>query len=207
MKKHIIYAILMAFATSSVFARGNNDENKGNITDTFLGTITFKSSQTWKVGNQEWSDVVMATGCKKNDYKGYDNSIHKFHADCRQNPGHGDLYSWEAVNRYGEYLCPDGWRVPDTADFRALDIALGGTGKSQSSPTLLLEYFTVWGATYGGRCDEDGKLLNFGSDALYWSKPAQSPSFGYYLQLFSNNRIVPQNINHKFFGFMLRCVR
>jgi uncharacterized protein YjdB len=72
-----------------------------------IGTASFISDKTWTVGNQVWSDNVTATECQKTTFLG--NTVQgAFRSDCRSNPGHGDLFSWCAVIRYQDVLCPDG---------------------------------------------------------------------------------------------------
>jgi uncharacterized protein (TIGR02145 family) len=154
----------------------------------------------------------MATGCKKNDFGGGETG--NYIADCRQNEGYGDLYSWEAVNRYQVVLCPNGWQVPTTDDFFALDTVLGGEGKNitPSEPTLLNAYLNEWGASYGGYCNSSngGTISQQGSIAHYWSKSHFGVAFGvdssYELEL-STTRIYPKTLNGKNLGLMVRCVR
>ncbi len=175
-----------------------------------LGTVSFASSQTWKVGSREWSDAVQATGCNKTEYLGYENS--KVRADCRSNPGQkGNLFSWAAVIRYQDQLCPDGWRVPTKDDFIALDVALGGTGENRSGasyiPFINEKYLNLWGGSYGGYCYSDGTLGNQGASAVYWSQSEYNTGIGFYLNFGSVGSVNPQNIYSKDYGFPLRCVR
>ncbi|MDR2938319.1 MAG: hypothetical protein LBU92_05220, partial [Prevotellaceae bacterium] len=114
-----------------------------------FGVISFRTAQTWTVGTQIWSDAVVATQCKKNTYDGGTISAPK--VDCRQITGHGDLFSWEAVNQYKADLCPDGWRVPTSSEFIALDVALGGTGQNNQNALFSRSvYEKQWGIQYGG---------------------------------------------------------
>ena len=98
-----------------------------------LGEVTFQTNQTWIIGNQKWSDAVMATACQKESFNGgnWRPTPMIFNTDCRSNEGYGDLFSWCAVARFQNELCPPPWRVPTSEDFRDLDIALGGNGRSR----------------------------------------------------------------------------
>ena len=64
-----ILSLFAAFFVIAQFVLGQNECN-----DTIpgwgenLGEITFKTNRTWIVGNQEWSEVVMATACQKETY-------------------------------------------------------------------------------------------------------------------------------------------
>jgi len=155
-----------------------------------LGTVTFKTDRTWTVGDQEWSDVVMASSCsEKTTFLGGTSDglglFRNLNADCRSNhPGFGDLFSWCAVYRFRDELCPDGWRVPTRDDFIALDRALGGgIGREHSiSSRLITESYLnpeVWGGSLSGFSLIDGRLGNWPPDnyrnayqnvARYWSQ-------------------------------------
>ncbi len=179
-----------------------------------LGIAGFASKTTWTVGSQTWSDAVQTTICsEKKNFKSSN-----YEADCRSNPGQkGDLFSWEMVNQYGTYLCPDPWRVPTKEDFIKLDIALGGTGENkQGESTLLNKYLNSWGGTHGGYCRSGGTLYNQGTHACYWSQSEHGKAGnGYNLHFHSSRNINPNlsaNINPQFFifkgnGFSLRCVQ
>ena len=108
-----------------------------------LGTVSFVSDRTWRVGSQIWSDVVTATACQKPTFMGLmrpqiyshhpqiyssDNVISRgiiryagFSADCRTLTHlSGDLFSWCAVVRFANQLCPYPWRVPTREDITVL---------------------------------------------------------------------------------------
>ncbi len=204
MKKHFFLSVAVISTMFAVFTGCRKELQEEKPT---LGTITFKTAQTWKIGDQEWSDVVMATGCEEGNFRGEDNSTRNFCADCRQNPDYGDLFSWQAVNQYDSILCPDDWRVPTKEDFVNLDIALGGTGNTVRDSTLRNNYLIVWGGTCGGYCNADGFLRNQGSGAGYWSQSEYSSGNAYYLYFGSGGLVYPQDYYYKGGGFSLRCVR
>jgi uncharacterized protein (TIGR02145 family) len=186
----------------------NNDATPG--WGESLGTVSFVTNQTWKVGNQEWSDAVQATNCNKTAFYGgwYDDGEYNFRADCRSNPNQkGDLFSWCAVARFGATLCPTPWRVPTVEDFIALDEALGGTGDFNVDNDLLHKYFNFWGGAYGGYCDGMGVLHTQGSNASYWSQTKNQGTLARYLNFDMNFYIYPQGSLPKRNGFTLRCVR
>ena len=172
------------------------------------GTVSFATATTWTVGSQTWSDAVQTTDCsKKISFDG--GSFGNYKVDCRSNLGHkGDLFSWEMVNQYKGYLCPNGWRVPTREDFINLDINLGGEGDSQSSnETLINGYLNTWGGAYGGGCGANG-LFGQGSYARYWSQSEDTASESYGLSFESGaGYVLPQGRNEKNNGFTLRCVK
>jgi uncharacterized protein (TIGR02145 family) len=175
-----------------------------------LGTVT-RGTQEWQIsGNgitQIWSDVVTATNCQKTTFAG--GSMDNFNADCRSNPNHkGDLFSWCAVRRFANQLCPAPWRVPTTEDFRDLDIAMGGTGNSRTDLDFVdSNYITRWGGAFGGNCVSDGTLWSQGSRGYYWSQSENDGTNGRSLNFDTNGTINPQSWDGKNYGLTLRCVQ
>jgi len=216
MKKNLFLAMIVSLALVSC-------DKEPYVSVPFVehekfGVITFETDQTWKITNgtitQEWSDAVTATKCQKDTFNGN-------YADCRSNPAYkGDLFSWEAVNQYKSVLCPNGWRVPDTADFRALDIALGGSGEYRSNDTTIsTKYISTWGGSFGRNCDWDGALSSQNIYAFYWSsvqctvtypkvrKATSGRSEAGYVLFFNTYSVNPQDYASKSTGSTLRCVR
>jgi uncharacterized protein (TIGR02145 family) len=172
------------------------DVTRGNETRISANDIT-----------QTWSDAVTAFGCQKTTFAG--GSSGNFNADCRSNPNHpGDLFSWCAVQRFADELCPAPWRVPTTQDFINLDRALVGTGNNnQNNSVLRNRYLNDWGASFGGRCESNGSLYGQGWVAYYWSQWEFDANNGKGLIFYSTDIINPQGLDRKNFGFTLRCVR
>jgi len=199
--------IVLSFAVQFCFGQSGCNNNVPNWGES-LGIVSFRTERTWVVGKQEWSDVVMATACRKETFDG--GKSRKFNADCRSNGSHGDLFSWCAVMRFQTQLCPDEWRVPTRHDFIALDIALGGNGRHRKNDQHLLKYVDVWGITYGGFCIESGWLRTQDFSAHYWSSSSGSRSVAYSLSFLASINPIsvnPQDYGSKDFGFSLRCVR
>ncbi|MCL2028776.1 MAG: hypothetical protein FWG79_09880, partial [Bacteroidales bacterium] len=180
-----------------------------------LGTVTFATTQQWVVGNQVWSDAVQTTNCdSRTSYNG--GSVGNFNSDCRSNPGYtGDLFSWCAVVRFQDSLCPHPWRVPTLQDFIDLDLAMGGSGNERwdAADQLIWYVGDQWGGTYSGACWDNGIFLGNGILGHYWSQTASNIAMAYYLDLHStadpqaNGIINPGCFDSKFFGYSLRCVR
>jgi len=177
-----------------------------------LGTVSFVSDKVWTVGGQAWSDVVQATGCSKTAYGSYDVQPGVYNPDCRSNPSQkGSLFSWAAVVNFQDRLCPDGWRVPATEDFKILNSALGGQDVGMDNTyidlAVLDKYLKLWGASYGGRCNSDGTLSYQGKGAIYWTKSEDKLGSGVGLYIYSDGGIYPQLRRTKGYGFSLRCVK
>jgi len=160
MKKLFLLTAAIACALTAIAQQGatnfcNSDEPEwGNS----LGKVSFKSTKTWKIGDQEWSDVVIASACQKTRFDG--GSEKNFNADCRKNDGYGDLFSWCAVVRFRNQLCPGNWNVPNASDFSKL--IKNGNDVIENS----------WGISYGGSCRRNGEIVTpaTGAAAHYWSR-------------------------------------
>ena len=179
-----------------------------------LGTVT-RGTQEWTIsGNgitQIWSDAVTASGCQKTTFNGGTWDPPNFNADCRSNPGFpGDLFSWCAVIRFQDQLCPYPWRVPTVQDFIDLDIALGGNGEFRvhGSSNIATPYFVTdnyinrWGGAFAN-CHGSSE----GPWANYWSQTEYDAANGYYLFFGAIGSIILQNWGVKSVELPLRCVR
>jgi len=180
---------------------------------TNLGTISFATDSIWTISGagitQIWSDAVTMSNCG-NSFSG--GSVDDFNADCRTNPNHkGDLFSWCAVVRFQDSLCPAPWRVPSRQDFIDLDIALGGTGNARTNDLQFINdnYINpyVWGGHYGGYTWSSA-IREQGVSGHYWSS-THGMWTGVYL-IFTTNHgggINPREVIFKDMGKTLRCVR
>jgi len=183
-----------------------------------LGTVSFQTTTTWAIGNQVWSDAVTATACNKetfdagapNFWTGGD-----FYADCRTNPGFpGHLFSWCAVARFANQLCPYPWRVPTQQDFSDLDIALGGDGGNRnatetatSTPQFVTDNFiNRWGGHFGGSVQP--MLIYQNQWGAYWSQTHTTTyPLAFALQFHTSGHVYPLSGSVMYAGFVLRCVR
>jgi uncharacterized protein (TIGR02145 family) len=175
-----------------------------------LGTVSFASEETWTIGTQTWSDAVTATACQDTSFRGDTLHILNFNADCRSNPDFpGDLFSWCAVVRFAEELCPYPWRVPEKQDFIDLDIALGGTGINRpTTPQYVIDnYIERWGGSFSGGSRSNGTLWNPNSWGYYWSQTENAANTGFLLSFDALGGVRPQNWLGKGSGLSLRCVR
>jgi len=175
-----------------------------------LGTV-FRGTQEWTItGNgitQIWSDAVTATNCQKTTFAGGLGG--NFNADCRSNPSFpGDFFSWCAVVRFMDELCPSPWRVPTQQDFIDLDIAMGGTGNNRMDLNFVnANYITLWGGAFGGLSLSNGALTVQGNRGLYWSQAEGDATNGSNLDFRTFGELCPQCGDNKGNGFSLRCVR
>lgn len=201
----------VAIVTATTEDGGKTAFSQITVLNLNLGTVSFASDKTWTVGAQVWSDVVMAAGCDKTDYDGgtLDGG---YKADCRRNPGYGDMFSYEAANLYAAELCPAPWRVPTIDDFVTLDMTLndredaGGRTGDQASLDNYLDP-ELWNAKYGGYAIANS-ILGQGDYAYYTSSSQNAMGIALQLHLARYQKAVyPQYGSIKSYGFMLRCVR
>jgi len=212
MRKTAFLFIVSVALSANVFAQqGCNNNTPG--WGASLGTVSFATDRIWTIGSQMWSDAVTATACNKTDFDGgyFRDAI--FNADCRSSPGRlGKLFSWCAVMRFADELCPYPWRVPTSQDFINLDMALGGTGiaRGQRDTIVRDRYINDWGTSFIGRtCSFMGVNVN----ATYWSQTERDIRLAYSLYFNPNNNHegggwnMPRAVNGKAVGMALRCVR
>lgn len=222
-------AVAVATACDENPEQPDNNTTVEPVEHEFLGFVSFKTDKTWTVGGLTWSDAVTATRCQKDDYNGgvYGGEVYKI--DCRKNefPGDdynepqvfGDYFSWEAVNAYGDVLCPEPWRTPTQQDFKDLDIALGGDGKNNEMLAGRIQlYVDEWGGEFGGYVwfgkpdssyPTDTMICQNQADyACYWSGQSLSKSNAAALAFGTpKGYLSPAAQAEKTNGYTLRCVK
>jgi len=208
------------------------DDNMITIT-----SARFLTDQIWTVGSQQWSDVVVSDQCVAADTEWivaqHGGALATgWMTHCRKSAeGFGDGFSWCAVMRFRNILCPDGWRVPTAQDFINLDIALRGTGTGEmvtsgSDPTLderlAEEWIPRWAPRPIGSWNplaslgiEPGDFQNVGISGSYWSSTEANDASGRVLSLTLPNpdnaaaarSLAPAASGGKGTPIALRCVR
>jgi uncharacterized protein (TIGR02145 family) len=168
-----------------------------------LGTVSFVSRQTWVVGSQTWSANVRASNCGKTTFDGGPVS-NSFNADCRSSrrSNSGDFFSWCAVTRFADQLCPSPWRVPTSGDFTILVESLGGS----SHITIHNRLGKQRGALGNGNANSSG-VSRRGQAAFYWSQSELDAEHGFNFYADENEIVNPQSVQPKSLGLILRCVR
>lgn len=176
-----------------------------------LGRISFRSDRTWEIGSQIWSDAVMASRADKDDYNGGVYFENEYWIDCRQNGEYGDWFSWMAVDKYKEEMCPDGWRVPTTEDFVDLDIALGGDGSNTMLDMGIYAYINDWGGEFGGYVwfyEDQTQFTEVGTYGAYWTQSSIDDCNSYALCFGGAYGFrTPQATADKGNGHAVRCVK
>ena len=204
-------------------------ESLGTVSWGTIGNTDIESGTTTIIGtdgryDQVWSGAVFASACQdRTTFVSMANNSGNFNADCRRAHTEltGHFFSWCAVVRFADVLCPYPWRVPSYEDFIDLDMNLGGTGQSRSwdDDEELQWYTSVTGTGYapeiGGIWDGarfTGTSRNpTSSRSYYWSSTESSSGFAHKLGYSLNHINIPRGgfsqVIDKSSGFALRCVR
>ncbi len=194
-----------------------------------LGKVYFKTDRVWTVGAQEWSDAVMAENVRTDEqsnerpfFNGVDewcedpthaHPLYFCDARVNQTREYGDLFSWCAVAMYRKQLCPDGWRVPSSNDFRALNIALGGfdvePGLDYTDTVGAIDRYTnEWGADFGSICNNFIYLTKLEAVSGYWAVNEYDNMEAFWIEINKAvSKVIPQSFWRKGYGLELRCVR
>ena len=232
-----VYKVLPNFCNTRIPLWG---DSIGTISWGTIGNTDINSGATTIIGrggrhNQVWSGAVFASACADKtrfnggiaDWNNPENS--NFNADCSRAHTEltGHFFSWCAVVRFADQLCPAPWRVPTREDFRDLDLNLGGTGYNRFVGDHfdgVVNGFTIaeqqrWyisaggtgsnpqiGGTWGG-ARFTGLAGNPTVDwSLYWSSTEQTTIQAFHLTLIGGS-IGTQTATSKYRGHVLRCVR
>jgi uncharacterized protein (TIGR02145 family) len=160
--------IFFSFFTAQAFAQNA----------TFTDPRDGNQYKTIKIGRQTW----MAENIR---YKTQEGNYFLYNRDIANLSLHGYLYDWEAAAG----ACPDGWRLPTTADYLELSQITGG---NQVPGKLLLK--TGWqpdenasnesgfSAYPGGFRDQTGKFREKGKAAYFWTSEDMPERMGNYQQ-------------------------
>lgn len=210
-----VQAISNGKTTITVTTESGDHKASCEITVDRLGRQSFLTEGTWIIGDQMWSDTVMATGCIKESFDG--GSAGNYKADCRSNSlegiKYGDLFSWTAIDIYADRLCPDEWSVPTAEDHLELDKALGGTGGYVESTQHRDKYLNLWGGHYGGCMDiSPGGQSRYqqGQQHYSWSRTYTNESNAtrlWFTNATYKSAVFPVSSAPKEGGALLRCVK
>ena len=138
---------------------------------------------------------------------------------------YGNYYNWySATAGHGKYgssygsgytapgdICPAGWHLPTggsaTAEFGALDIAMGGTGARQYAAEASKRWRSYPNNFVYSGYVVDSSVSTRSSYGVYWSSSASTSSYAHRLYFNSSGDVIPgTDGNDKYFGGMVRCV-
>ncbi len=193
-------------------------------TSNHLSATTDPTTTAWCTANSSACDdqSMLAT----NNTTLFTNNTASNYSASRNVYSYGNYYNWySATGGHGKYgssydssytapgdICPAGWHLPTgkgaTGDFGVLDIALGGTGASQSGDAgkaMSLIYRSYPNNfVYSGYVNASVYYRNtYGG---YWSSSAYSSSDAYALGFYSSSVYLGTSSSGKYYGWMARCV-
>ncbi|MDR0330494.1 MAG: fibrobacter succinogenes major paralogous domain-containing protein [Chitinispirillales bacterium] len=138
-------------------------------------------------------------------------------SNCEQ---YGRLYRFDAARK----VCPKGWHLPDTAEWRALVKAAGGSAeggklKSKTGWNVWLDkkearqsgngndLFGFSALPGGCRLPNQNSSYDFGRYGYWWSKTAgDDKDYAYSRHIGNENAYAFEGYDNKRYGFSVRCV-
>jgi uncharacterized protein (TIGR02145 family) len=200
-----------------------------------------RSSQTWMAENLAFlpavSHVAKGSDSLKHYYVyDYDDSLVGPAKSTDNYKIHGVLYNWPAamnaedklptVTGRNQAVCPAGWHMPEDAEWKELEIALGMSQydadtiylRSSGDVGKKLKSYLGWinsgnGSNFsgftalpGGYRNTHGDFRSIDNYALYWTA-SLSDTLAYYRSLSFNDNGVYRIPTLKSHGLSVRCVR
>ncbi len=176
------------------------DENSsaGSLIDKRDG----KKYKTVQIGSQTW--MAENLNYKTQDSYCYDDNS----SNCSK---YGRLYTWNAATS----ACPEGWHLPNNAEFETLFESVGGKQvagvklKAKSDWNSDGNGTDVFGfsAIPAGVRSYDGNYLEEGNFSHFWSSTKASSYDAFYIYLNYGMDNASRSFNDKLVGFSVRCLQ
>jgi uncharacterized protein (TIGR02145 family) len=196
----------------------------GTFTDTRDGQ-TYRTvkigNQTWMAQNLNYQPKIGNSWCYGDDKS---NNFWRYYNDNPKCDEYGRLYDWETALT----VCPAGWKLPDTADWRTLVTTAGG----KKTAGKLLKSKSGWNENGNGtdnygflalpsgyRHHMDGGFYDVGKVGVWWTtteKDLRDYRHGGWVERdFDYDEVycrvihdyyVSEQCNSREFGFSVRCV-
>lgn len=140
----------------------------------------------------------------------------QFDNDKRQPWVYGYLYNWYAVAD-GRGVCPEGWRIPTTADFDILTETLGGEEVAGGLMKVSGDQFWThpntdatnasgFSAVGGSYRHLDGSFYDFGRMATFWTSDTTNAGTAWMRYLYHDQANIETMGNDKHSGLNVRCI-
>jgi len=165
--------------------------------------------RTVRIGNQTWMAENLNYKTEKRSCC-YGNSL----VNCSK---YGRLYDWNTAST----VCPAGWKLPDTADWRALMAFVGG----QKAAGQKLKSRSGWNvnddgnvsgngtddygfsALPGGTRGLDGSFAHAGYYGFWWASTKSAEGYAYYRGMRYNDEYVNEDDYDANYGRSVRCIQ
>ena len=177
---------------------GENNCNYGTLTDTRDGQ-TYKTvvigEQTWMADNLNYET--------ENSYC-YDDDP----SNCSK---YGRLYTWVAATT----VCPSGWHLPSTTEWKTLFTAVGGSSTAGTVLKSTGGWYNDGNGTYAfgfsalpaGLRNGTGGYYYEGDYAYFWSSTEYYSNYAYSMYLYYGYDFAGLDYYNKDFGRSVRCVK
>jgi len=175
---------------------------------TFTDTRDGQAYKTVKIGTQTWmaQNLNYRTERRSCCYENNPDNCEKY----------GRLYNWETA----KIACPNGWRLPDTADWNSLVTTVGGreiAGKKLKSTSGWNDYKGKsdngtddfgFSALPGGFRESNGNFNGVGDGGAWWTATERNSDKAYFRMMANNgvNRVV-ETSHSKNGGNSVRCIQ
>ncbi len=197
-------------SSSETTQSSSSSENisAGSVYDATAKTLKdLRDGKTYKtvtIGDQTWMAENLNYETENSYcYKDADSNCTKY----------GRLYTWAAAKT----VCPEGWHLPDTKEWKTLFTAVGGSStagaklKSQTGWTaydgITNEDSFGFSALPAGDRDYSGGYYDEGYYADFWSSTELFSYYAYYMFLGYSDDSAYLGNDSKNYGFSVRCVK
>ncbi len=130
---------------------------------------------------------------------------------------YGGLYQWREAMQYnptegGQGICPPGWHIPTSAEYQALQDAVGddgnalkavGQGTNGGAGTNTSGFSALLAGVRGG----GGGFSSLGYSVHIWSSSEITGSYALYLNLVDNNNDIYLAYHSEDYGYTVRCLK
>jgi len=208
-------AMMMGLGFALTFAFGCSDNGGSNTESNGTGKLSYqgKTYKTVKIGRQIW--MAENLNYDVNGSKCYDNKP----ANCDK---YGRLYNWVTAKN----VCPDGWHLPNNADWDKLCHYVDSTNGTAETPYesqtagKYLKSKNDWNAggngednhgfnaLPGGSGNSSARFNGLGSYGSWWSASENGDDYAYHRLMYYNYDTV--NFDHddkQILLFSVRCVQ
>ena len=233
-------------SSSSGVTPQSSDSETSVSTGTMTDSRDGKTYRTVKIGDQVWmaENLNYAYTGVPYKYGSYtsDSTSWCYGNDPANCDTYGRLYTWAAaMDSVGKWstngkgcgynvtcsptypvrgVCPEGWHLPDTTEWKTLFTAVGG----KSTAGTALKSTSGWKNDYGGESgngtdafafsalpagygDYDGDYNGGGYDAYFWSSTEYFSYDAYDMYLSYINGLAGLGYGDKYYGFSVRCLK
>ncbi len=184
MKKIILIQLVLLLAWNATMAQG-----------TFTDSRDSNEYKTVKIGTQVWMAENLF-------FKPAEGAFWLFEENNSKNYGY--LYNWETAQN----VCPEGWHLPSTEEFKALETA-AGVDRKVVFAAIIPSGKTGFNVLNAGSYDaEDQKIKRTGMDFCFWMSTEVDSEKAWQFVGMDHYKISAQVKHHeKANGASVRCIK